>query len=199
MRKLTLSMQMSLDGYIEGPSGEMDWFIIDEREQWTDMFEFHKSIDTILLGAGMYPDYADYWRRALSDPKALPDEKEYSRLAGKTEHIVFSNSLTKVDPKAPEDYHGEWRKNTRIVKGDVKTEVLKLKQSSGKDIVLFGGASMASSFIELALIDEYRLFVNQIILGGGKSFFQKVKRRPLKLISSKTYKSGVVLLHYKTI
>jgi dihydrofolate reductase len=200
MRKLTLSMQMSLDGYIEGPSGEMDWFIIDEDEQWKDMFEFHKSIDTIFLGAGMYPGYADYWRRALSDPKALPGEVEYSRLASKTEHIVFSNSLTKVDPKAPEDYQGEWKKNTRIVKGDVKTEALKLKQSSGrKDIVLFGGASMASSFIELGLIDEYRLFVNQIILGGGKSLFQKVTKRPLKLIASKTYKSGVVLLHYKTI
>jgi dihydrofolate reductase len=198
MRKLTLSMQMSLDGYIEGPAGEMDWFV-DDDETWNDMFEFLKSIDTILLGAGMYPEYVDYWRRALSDAKAQPNEVKYSRLAGKIEHIVFSNSLTKIDPKAPEDYHGEWRKNTQIVKGDVKTEVLKLKQSSGKDIVLYGGASMASSFIELGLVDEYRLSVNQIILGGGKSLFQKVTKHPLKLIDSKTYKSGVVLLHYKPI
>ena len=193
-------MQMSLDGYIEGPAGEMDWFVIDEKEQWKDLFEFHKSIDTILLGAGMYPGYADYWRRAPSDPKALADEVEYSRRAAKTEHIVFSNSLTKVDPKAPDNYHGEWRKNTRIINGDVKTEVLKLKQSSGrKDMVLFGGASMASSFIEHGLIDEYRLFVNQIILGAGKSLFQKVTKHNLKLISSKTYNSGVVLLHYKQV
>ena len=199
MRKLTLSMQMSVDGYIEGPAGEMDWFV-DDDETWKDMFEFLKSIDTILLGAGMYPEYVDYWRRALSDPKAQPNEVKYSKLAGKIDHIVFSNSLTKVDPKAPDDYHGEWRKNTRIVKGDVKTEVLKLKQSSsGKDIVLYGGASMASSFIELGLVDEYRLSVNQIILGGGKSLFQKVTKHPLKLIDSKTYKSGVVLLHYKAI
>ncbi|HET6542392.1 MAG TPA: dihydrofolate reductase family protein, partial [Chryseolinea sp.] len=164
---------------------------------WKDMFEFLKSIDTILLGAGMYAEYADYWRRALSDPKARPDEVKYSKLAGKIEHIVFSNSLTKIDPKAPDDYNGEWRKNTRIVKGDVKTEVLKLKKSSGKDIVLWGGASMASSFIEMGLIDEYRLSVNQIILGGGKSLFQKGTKHALKLIGSKTYKSGVVLLRYK--
>ena len=197
MRKLTLSMQMSLDGYVEGPAGEMDWFI-DDDEIWKEMFEFLKSIDTILLGAGMYPGYVDYWRGVLSDPKARPDEVKYSRLAGKIEHIVFSNSLTKIDPKAPDDYDGEWRKNTRIVKGDVKTEVLKLKQSSsGKDIVLWGGASMASSFIELGLIDEYQLSVNQIILGGGKSLFQKVTKHSLKLIGSKTHKSGVVLLRYK--
>jgi len=189
-------MQMSLDGYIEGPAAEMDWFV-DDDETWKDMFEFLKSIDTILLGAGMYAEYADYWRRALSDPKARPDEVKYSKLAGKIEHIVFSNSLTKIDPKAPDDYNGEWRKNTRIVKGDVKTEVLKLKKSSGKDIVLWGGASMASSFIEMGLIDEYRLSVNQIILGGGKSLFQKGTKHALKLIGSKTYKSGVVLLRYK--
>jgi len=189
-------MQMSLDGYIEGPAAEMDWFV-DDDETWKDMFEFLKSIDTILLGAGMYAEYADYWRRALSDPKARPDEVKYSKLAGKIEHIVFSNSLTKIDPKAPDDYNGEWRKNTRIVKGDVKTEVLKLKQSSGKDLVLWGGASMASSFIEMGLIDEYRLSVNQIILGGGKSLFQKGTKHALKLVGSKTYKSGVVLLRYK--
>jgi len=190
-------MQMSLDGYIEGPAGEMDWFV-DDDETWKDMFEFLESIDTMLLGAGMYPEYVDYWRRVLSDPKARPDEVKYSRLAGKIEHIVFSNSLTKIDPKAPDDYDGEWRKNTRIVKGDVKTEVLRLKQSrSGKGIVLYGGASMASSFIALGLVDEYQLWVNQIILGGGKSLFQKVTKHPLKLVASKTHKSGVVLLRYK--
>lgn len=199
MRKLTLSMQMSLDAYVEGPAGEMDWFINDD-ETWNDFFEFLQSIDTILLGAGMYPEYADYWRRVLSDPKSRPNEVKYSKLAGKIEHIVFSNSLTKVDPKAPEDYHGEWRMNTRIVKGDVKTEVLKLKQSSsGKGIVLWGGASMASSLIELGLIDEYRLTINQIILGGGKSLFQNIPKHLLKLIGSKTYRSGGVLLHYKAI
>lgn len=199
MRKLTLSMQMSLDGYIEGPAGEMDWFV-DDDETWTDMFEFFKSIDTVLLGAGMYPDYADYWRRVLSDPKARPNEVRYSELAEKTEHIVFSNALTKIDPRASDDYSGGWKKNTRIVKGDVRTEVLKIKQAAtGKDIVLYGGASMASSFIELGLVDEYRLSVNQIILGGGKSLFQKVTKHSLKLIGSKTYKSGVVLLHYKTV
>lgn len=190
-------MQMSLDGYIEGPAGEMDWFLADD-ETWKEMFEFLESIDTVLLGAGMYPGYAEYWRRVLTVPKAPANEVKYSRLAGKTEHIVFSNSLTTVDPKAPADYNGEWRKNTRIVKGDVKTEVLKLKQSSnGKDIVLYGGASMASSFIELGLVDEYQVWVNQIILGGGKSLFQKVTKHPLKLIGSKTHKSGVVLLRYK--
>jgi dihydrofolate reductase len=199
MRKLTLSMHMSLDGYIQGPAGEMDWFFPDE-ENWKEMFEFLKSIDTILLGAGMYPGYAEYWRRALSDPKAPPNEVKYSRLASKIEHIVFSNSLTKIDPKAPDDYNGDWRKNTRIVKGDVKTEVMKLKQSnSGKDIVLYGGASMASSFIELGLVDQYQIWVNQTILGGGKSPFQKVTKHPLQLTDSKTYKSGVVFLRYKTI
>ena len=190
---------MSLDGYVEGPAGEMDWFN-DDDEIWKEMFEFLKSVDTILLGAGMYPGYVDYWRGVLSDPKARPDEVKYSKLASKIEHIVFSNKLIKIDPNAPDDYQGDWRKNTRIVKGDVKTEVLKLKQSSGdKGIVLWGGASLASSLIELGLIDEYRLSVNQIILGGGKTLFHKGAKHSLNLIGSKTYKSGVVLLHYKAI
>jgi dihydrofolate reductase len=146
----------------------------------------------------MYADYVDYWRRAPSSANALPDEVKYSRLAEKTEHVVFSGSLTKLDPKAPKDYDGEWKKNTRIVKGDLKAEVLKMKQSSGrKDIVLFGGAAMAASFMELGLVDECRFLVNQIVLGGGKSPFRNVAKRSLKLLASKTYKSGVVLLHYK--
>ena len=90
MRKLTLSMQMSLDGYIEGPAGEMDWFV-DDDETWNDMFEFLKSIDTILLGAGMYPEYVDYWRRVLSDPKARPDEVKYSSLQARS-NILFSRT-----------------------------------------------------------------------------------------------------------
>jgi dihydrofolate reductase len=188
MRKLILAMQTSLDGYIEGPNGDMSWLDTDDDEQWQDLFEMLQSVDLFLLGSNMFPDYRNYWKQALSSPKASENEVAYAKLAEKRKHIVFSSTMQ--DPG--------WE-NTQIITGDVAEEVLKLKQQSGQDIQLVGGAKLASAIISAGLVDEYRLNINPIIIGSGKSFFRdQVNRHLLKHISTKVLTSGVMIARYKS-
>jgi dihydrofolate reductase len=186
-RKIKLSIQCSLDGFIEGPDGAMDWFPRDEDDQWEDLFALLPSVDTFLLGGGMYPGYSEYWRSVLTNPSAPKNEVDFARLAEKTQHIVFSKTMKTAS----------W-KNTLILK-DPK-EVAKLKEQPGKDMVLWGGSRMVSSFMNLGLIDEFRILVNPVILGGGKPLFSDQKeRQKLELISTKAYRSGVVVLNYRSL
>jgi dihydrofolate reductase len=186
MRKVIVAMQVTLDGFIEGPEGELDWAMKEDEETWKDHFDLMRSIDTILLGRVMYPAYEKYWLAAPTNPSSTENEIEYARLADKMQKIVFSKTLEKV----------EWR-TTRIVKDHIAEEILKMKQQPGKDMVLLGGAGLVSTFTNLGLIDEYHLIVNPVVLGGGKPLFKDVKERhTLKLINAKTLKSGKVVLHY---
>jgi len=179
-------MQMTLDGFIEGPKGELDWATKEDEETWKDVFDLQKSADTLLLGRVMYPVFEKYWLAALSNPSSTKNEIEYARLADKMQKIVFSKSLKKV----------EWT-TTRIIQDNIAEEIRRMKRQPGKDMVLLGGAGLASTFINLGLIDEYHLIVNPLILGGGKPLFQDVRERhTLKLIHTKTLKSGKVVLHY---
>jgi dihydrofolate reductase len=134
----------------------------------------------------MYPAFEKYWLAAPTNPSSTKNEIEYARLADKMQKIVFSKTLEKV----------EW-KTTRIVKDHIAEEILRMKQEPGRDMVLLGGAGLASTFMNLGLIDEYHLIVNPLVLGGGKPLFKDVKERhKLKLINAKTFKSGKVVLHY---
>jgi len=177
-----MRMQASLDGFIEGPNGNMDWLPYDDEESWASIFQLLKSVDTILTGGVMYPGYEKHWGETLTNPSAPKNEIEYARFAEKTRHLVFSKTLKKVD----------W-KNTEIMKGDLAEEIAQLKKQPGKNMVIFGGARLVSSFIKLGLI-EYHLLINPVTLGSGKSPF--TEKHKLKLAHSKTYKSGVVELHY---
>ncbi len=186
MRKVIVAMQVTLDGFIEGPNGELDWAMKEDEETWKDHFELMRSVDTLLLGRVMYPAYEKYWLAAPTNPSSTKSEIEYARLADRTQKIVFSKTLEKV----------EW-KTTRIIKDHSAEEILKMKQQPGKDMMLLGGAGLVSSFMNLGLIDEYHLVLNPVVLGGGKPLFKDVKKRhTLKLINTKALKSGKVVLHY---
>ncbi|MFA6086079.1 dihydrofolate reductase family protein [Mucilaginibacter sp.] len=188
MRKLILSMQVTLDGFIEGADGDMSW-MVDDKEQWDDLFEMLADVDLFLLGRGMFKDYRDYWKGALAGQKASESEVKYAKLAEKTQHIVFSKTLH--DP--------QWD-NTRIVDTDIVAEVNKLKQAPGKSMLTFGGAKLAATLVDAGLIDEYQLVVNPVILTKGKSFFQQLtNRRKLELINVKQLDSGVAILRYKQV
>lgn len=191
MRKIIAALQVSLDGFIEGPNGELDWV-----GTWDDPFDdMFPQIDTCILGRGMYPGYEQYWLAILANPEsALPftgkvaskGEIDYARFADKTPHIVLSKTLDKV----------AW-KTARVVRG--VEEIRNMKQQSGKDIYAVGGATLVSSLMNLGLIDEFRLVVHPIILGGGKALFKDVKERhALKLLKAKPFKSGLVCLTYST-
>ena len=190
MRKLILAMQVSVDGYIEAPDGDMTWMQTDNKEQWDDLFEMLGTVDLFLLGRKMFPDYRNYWRKCLTNPQgASPSELAYAQLAEKTKHVVFSNTMS--DP--------EWE-NTEIINGDVAAEITKIKMQAGKDIQVVGGAKLAATVVEAGLVDEYRLNIMPVILGSGKSFFRiQQTSHSLELINTKRLSSGIIIVRYKSI
>ena len=192
-RKIIAALEVSVDGFIEGPNGEMDWAMMEDEETWRDVFEMLVHIDTFILGRKMYPVYEQYWLAVLTDPGGIlplsgrvasKNEIAYARLADNRQHIVLSSTLDKV----------AW-KTTRIVR-DVE-DIRKMKQQPGKDMYAVGGATLVSSLMNLGLIDELRILVNPLILGGGKTLFKDVKERhTLELTGAKPLKSGKVSLTY---
>ena len=195
MRKIIAALQVSVDGFIEGPNGEMDWLMTTDEEVWKEEFEMLDHIDTLILGSKMYPGYAQYWMSVLANPNdPLPENGSfaskyhiaYAAFADKTPHFVLSKTLDKV----------AW-KNTQIIRQ--VDEIRELKKKSGKDIYAVGGATLVSSLMNLGLIDELQLRVNPIILGGGKALFKDLKQRhSLKLAAAKSLRSGMVNLIYVT-
>ena len=192
-RKIIAALNVSVDGFIEGPNGEMDWVMMEDDETWRDLFEMLTHVDTFILGRVMYPGYEQYWLAVLADPDAIlplsgrvasKNEIAFAHLADSRQHFVLSRTLDKV----------AW-KTTRVVR-DVD-EIRKMKQQPGKDMYAVGGAMLVSSLMNLGLVDEVKLLVNPLILGGGKALFKDVKdRHALKLIQAKPFKSGRVSLTY---
>lgn len=168
MRKIILNLAVSLDGFIEDAKGKFDWCMADQDY---GMAAFMKRIDAIFMG-----------RKSYDLVQTMGGANPYAHLTT----YVFSNTLKKVD------------KNTVIVKGTVEDEVKKIIKQPGKDIWLFGGASLVSSFINANLVDELQLAVHPIVLGGGKPLFQNIAaRKPFTLMETKQYSTGLVQLLYK--
>jgi dihydrofolate reductase len=185
MRKLIYSMGVSLDGFIAGPDGEIDWSAPDE-----ELHRFHnqqtRKIGAQLCGRKLYEEMV-YWETADQNQSAPEYVLEFARIWKEMPKIVFSNTLEKVVG------------NTRLVRDGAAEEVAELKQQPGKDLAV-GGAGLASTFIKLGLIDEYRLFVNPVILGGGTPFFPALDERiDLKLVETRTFGSRVVYLRYLNV
>ena len=186
-------MQTSLDGFIEGPNKEMDW-ISDDEESWRALDEPLRLADTFILGRVMYPGYEEYWTSILANPKGVlsltgkvPTENEiaFARHADTIPHLVLSKTLTKVDWKV-----------SRIV-SDIE-DIRKMKSAPGKSMLVWGGATLVGSLMNQGLVDELRLMVTPIILGGGIPLFKDVrKRKTLKLASSEQLQSGKVNLIYE--
>jgi dihydrofolate reductase len=184
MRKIIYSMSVSLDGFIEAADGDLSWSFPDpELHQHFNQQE--ALIDTHLYGRGLYENMAAFWPTADENPDAPQVEIEYARIWKSMEKVVFSKTLEQVG----------W--NSRLVRGDIASEVKRLKAQPGKDISV-GGAGLASSFMRLDLIDEYRLYIQPAILGSGKPMFQPpLERINLQLVETRPFLAGVVLLKYR--
>lgn len=190
-RKLIAALQVSLDGHIEGPNGELDWI-----GSWEDSFDLLPEIDTCLLGGGAYPGYEQYWLAILADPAGvLPltgrapsrGEVEYARFADKTPHVVLSRTLDTV----------AW-KTTRIVRH--VADIRALKQQPGKAIHAVGGASLVSTLMNERLVDQLRLTVHPVVLGKGTALFKDVERRQgLELLEARGLGGGRVSLTYNLV
>lgn len=197
MRKLILETQISLDGYVARNNGSTDWMIWNWGAPWTwdpALREYHtdltKSIDCILLSKQMAAEgFNDHWQNVTEDIK--DPRYEFACHVIKTKKIVFSKTLTKSTP-IPDGWN-----NTDIAAGDFSKFINKLKAKSGKNIIVYGGASFVSSLIRSKLIDEFHFVVNPVLLGEGLSIFKEVGEQKLKLIRSQMFGDGIVVLHYK--
>jgi len=175
---------MSIDGYIAGPNGEMDWMIWDFDDKLKNyIFESTESVDTIILGRKMTDGFISYW----SDIMTKPGDPSYAfaKKLIETPKVVFTKTL-KIS---------KWV-NTVLATGDLKDEIMKLKSESGKDIIVYGGATFDSSLIEAGLIDEFHLLIEPAAIGSGMAIFKDLKEvQKFTMIKSTPFDSGIAELH----
>ena len=180
MRRVIMWNMVTLDGFFEGPkSWDIDWHEYvwgDELEQFS--LEQSKSIGMLLFGRVTYQGMAAYWSTAKG---------ETADFMNTVPKAVFSRTLERAD----------WS-NTRLVKSNAEEEVVKMKQQPGKDLFIFGSANLSSTLMRHGLIDEYRLGLNPLVLGGGNPLFKSnPERLRMRLLEARPLKSGVVLLRYQ--
>lgn len=189
MRKVISLIHLSLDGFSAGPNDELDWIAFDdELEQYAH--SMHAIADTVIWGRRTYQLMAGYWLTVPGNPASTPAELEHARWLDNATKIVVSRTLDRV----------EWNdaQNTVLIKDNIAEEIGRIKQHPGKDIWFLGSTTLAQTFMQLDLIDEYRININPIVLGRGKSLFAGVTRDfSLKLLEARTLKSGVVALRYE--
>jgi dihydrofolate reductase len=178
MRKVIVSNVASLDGFFETPDKKLDWVVVD-----AEFNEYAKgllrTVDTLLFGRATYETMVKHWPTAPREELA----DQMNNLA----KVVFSKTLQKV----------EWN-NSRLVRNNIQGEVTNLKKQPGKDMVVFGSATVASSLLHAGLVDEYRVILQPVLLGRGNSLFKDItERMQLKLVSARPFGSGVVLLSYQ--
>ncbi|MDD7886938.1 dihydrofolate reductase family protein [Flavivirga sp. 57AJ16] len=180
MRKIILNLAVSLDGFIEGPNGEIDWLTFTE-ETGIVLNNFIKDIDTVLYGRITY----DSWGTYKPSQESSDFEKNFYSEMDKKLKYVFSKSKSIFEG------------NPIVINSDIEKQINNIKKEQGKNIWLYGGANLITSLLNLNLIDEFRLAICPIILGEGKPLFKNIKdRKKLKLISAKGHESGIVELIY---
>ena len=182
-RKLIYSMSVSLDGFIAGPGGEIDWSAPDE-----ELHRFHneqaRELGAHLVGRRLY-EVMLYWETADQNPAASDVELEFAGIWQSLPKVVFSTTLENVEG------------NATLVRDVEADEIRRMKDEPGKDIAV-GGAGLAAILIELGLVDEFRLFVNPVVLGGGTPYFPSLEERiELRLVESRTFGSRVVYLRFQ--
>lgn len=180
MRKLKLQVQMTVDGFIAGPHGEMDW----TNRDWDAglkhyVGEITTSVDCIILGRKLAQGFIPYW--------ASHPEEEGAEIFNRTRKVIFTKTLER----------SEWE-NTTLAKGNLVDEIARLKKQDGKDIITYGGATIAAALIRSGLIDEFHLFINPTAIGVGMPIFHELDRnQDLRLVKSTSFDCGIVVLHYE--
>lgn len=179
-------MQLTLDGYVGGPNGELDWMVWD----WDEELKRHTQkitnpVDCIVLGRKLAEGFIPYWTNVAAD--AAHPENSAGKKFTDTAKVVFTKTLNKA----------EWD-NTILAKGDLAKEINSLKSAKGGDIITYGGANFVSSLIQNNLIDEYHLYVNPTAIGKGLPIFNTLENRlNLQLVQAKSFECGIVVLCYK--
>lgn len=177
-------MQLSVDGFVAGPGGELDWMTWD----WTEdikkyVTDFTEAADTIIMGRVLYQGMSGHWTSIPADN----EEYAFAQIMNSYEKVVFSTTRPAL----------AWN-NSRLAEGTLEEEIARLKKQPGKDIITYGGARFAAHCVRLGLIDEFHLFVNPVALGKGLSIFRELEGKlNLKLTNSQSFDCGIVLLCYQ--
>jgi dihydrofolate reductase len=186
MRKIVISLHTSLDGFVGGPNGEMDWIKIDD-EIFDLVGEFTNEADTALYGRVTYEMMQSYWPTAADRPNASKHDIEHSAWYNRVQKVVISKSMK-----------GQNIDKTTIISDNVAEEIQKIKNAEGGNIMIFGSPSAAHTLMEHNLIDEYWLFVNPVLLGQGIPVFSKIKNRiGLEFVRVVKFACGVTGLNYR--
>ena len=189
MRKVVVSMNVTLDGFMSGSNCELDWHFKSWTREMADLlYEQLSKADTILLGRITFNAMAAYWPVKAMDLSFPREDLAFANLMNSYTKLVFSKT------------HGisQWN-NSKLLTGEPADEILKLKQKKGKDIIIYGSGKIVNCLAKSRLIDEYRLWVHPLFLGKGKLLFKDLEKEyRMKLFKTKTFSSGVVILYYKS-
>ncbi|MFF5767170.1 dihydrofolate reductase family protein [Streptomyces tanashiensis] len=184
MRDVTYAMNVSLDGYIVGPDGSFEWTVPDDEvfRFWIDEI---RDVGVHLLGRRLYETML-YWETADQDPSLDDSQREWISLWNPLPKVVFSTTLSEVQGHA------------RLVSGGLAEEIERLRAEPGDGDIAIGGATLAAEAAALGLIDEYRVMLYPVLVGGGTPFFPRHERRvDLELVETRTFNSKVVYLRYR--
>lgn len=190
MGRLVVFMVISLDGFVGGPNGELDWEIRDPLVGRESVPALMRSSSAILLGRGLYEGFEQAWPAMAEDPMSPPPLAEFARWIGRTKKVLFTRSPRSVT----------WENShVRVAQNDteLRAEIERLQREEPGDLLVFGGAEFARSVVRLGMVDEYQFKVQPIALGHGLPLFSDIaERRRMKLTSAKHHPSGVVELTY---
>jgi dihydrofolate reductase len=186
MRKVVLLMHVSLDGFVAGPNGELEW-IVAEGEVHDHVQRRIDGVDTAIYGRVTYEMMEGYWPGVPENPESSPEELKHASWYLNAKKIVFSRTLGSVE-----------RPNTLVIKDNIREEITALKDQPGGDIMIFGSPSIAQEFMRLGLIDEYRIQLNPMVIGEGIPMYKGLTNPfGLKFVDATTFDSGVIALHYE--
>jgi dihydrofolate reductase len=188
MRKIVLLMHVSLDGYVAGPNGEMDWIKLDDN-LWDYVTSVTNDADAALFGANTYKMMESYWPTADKQLGADKHDIDHAKWVNNVPKFVFSEKPIQTD----------WQ-GAKVIHDNIEKEMTALKEQPGKNLLILGSPSLAQSFMRLNLIDEFRLNVNPVILGEGKKLFDNIHQPiNLSLVSTQVFESGVLAVTYNKL
>jgi dihydrofolate reductase len=189
MRKLIVSLNITLDGFVAADDESLDW----HAPYWTDEIaettsELLSRADTILLGRNTYQAMAAYWPFQAKSMNFPRTDIAYADMMNNYRKVVLSSTM-----------NAAWWNNSLLLKGNLQKEIARLKKQHGRDILTYGSISLVKKLVAVNLVDEFQLWVHPVIIGKGKPLFNGLKNKmPLKLIWQKAFSSGVVLMAYQS-
>jgi len=189
MRKISVFIHMTVDGFFAGPHGEIDWFKVIQKDNEYDAYTHEQSSgsgNTLIFGHTTYEMMKSYW----PTPDAIKNDPGMARVVNNNPKIVFSKTLRNVE-------EGNNWKNIKLFHEIKPEEIIRLKEQEAEDFTILGSGSIVQQFANLGLIDEYHLVIVPVILGAGKYLFKDVKKMNLKLLGARAFKNGICLLEYR--